>query len=304
VGAGALATQLPYNFIGAAEAPRLRAPRAARARPRCAAPSARTARWAARSTPSCENGVWVRQEPVFDSPINLGAHCAKGASIREHGHGEHRLKYPMKLENGKYQKISWEQAYDEVGEKLLAIKKESGPDAVFWIGSSKHNNEQAYLMRKFVSLLGHQQLRPPGAHLPLDHGGRRREHLGLRRDDQLLQRHAEHQVRAVHRLERGRGAPGVGAAHAARQGERRQDDRGRPALHAHRGQGRRVRAHPLGHRHPLPVRPAAPHLPERLGRQEVHQRPRLRHGQGARGSARQVDARQGRGGLRRARGAD
>ena len=35
-----------------------------------------------------ENGVWVRQEPVFDSPINLGAHCAKGAALREHGHGE------------------------------------------------------------------------------------------------------------------------------------------------------------------------------------------------------------------------
>ena len=44
-----------------------------------------------------QNGVWVRQEPVFDSPINLGAHCAKGAALREHGHGEHRLKYPMKL---------------------------------------------------------------------------------------------------------------------------------------------------------------------------------------------------------------
>ena len=29
-----------------------------------------------------ENGVWVRQEPVFDSPINLGAHCAKGAALR------------------------------------------------------------------------------------------------------------------------------------------------------------------------------------------------------------------------------
>ena len=34
-----------------------------------------------------QNGVWVRQEPVFDSPLNLGAHCAKGASVREHGHG-------------------------------------------------------------------------------------------------------------------------------------------------------------------------------------------------------------------------
>ncbi|MCJ7799487.1 MAG: twin-arginine translocation signal domain-containing protein, partial [Polaromonas sp.] len=43
-----------------------------------------------------ENGVWVRQEAVFDSPINLGAHCAKGAALREHGHGEYRLRYPMK----------------------------------------------------------------------------------------------------------------------------------------------------------------------------------------------------------------
>src|SRR6188474_800193 len=101
-----------------------------------------------------QNGVWVRQEPVFDSPLNLGAHCAKGASIREHGHGEHRLKSPMKLVNGKYQKISWEQAINEIGDKLNAIKKESGPDAVFWVGSSKHSNEQSYLLRKFVSYFG------------------------------------------------------------------------------------------------------------------------------------------------------
>jgi formate dehydrogenase major subunit len=100
------------------------------------------------------NGVWVGQEPVFDSPINLGAHCAKGASVREHGHGEMRLKYPMKLVDGKYQKISWEQALREISEKLLAIRKQHGPDAVYWIGSSKHNNEQAYLLRKFVSMWG------------------------------------------------------------------------------------------------------------------------------------------------------
>jgi formate dehydrogenase major subunit len=101
-----------------------------------------------------ENGVWVRQEPVFDSPINMGAHCAKGASIREHGHGDHRLKTPMKLVNGKYQRISWKQALDEVCAKLLDLRKTSGPDSTFWVGSSKHNNEQAYLMRKFVSFFG------------------------------------------------------------------------------------------------------------------------------------------------------
>jgi formate dehydrogenase major subunit len=101
-----------------------------------------------------QNGVWVRQETAFESPLNMGAHCAKGASVREHGHGEHRLRYPMKLVDGKYQRISWQQAIDEVGDQLLQIRERSGQDAVFWIGSSKHNNEQAYLMRKFVSMWG------------------------------------------------------------------------------------------------------------------------------------------------------
>jgi len=101
-----------------------------------------------------ENGVWVRQEPVFDSPINLGAHCAKGAALREHGHGEYRLRYPMKLVNGKYERISWDTALTEISAKMLELRKASGPDSVYFIGSSKHNNEQAYLMRKFVSFWG------------------------------------------------------------------------------------------------------------------------------------------------------
>ena len=101
-----------------------------------------------------ENGVWVRQEPVFDSPINLGAHCAKGAALREHGHGEYRLKYPMKLVGGQYQRISWDQALEEIGTKMLELRAQSGPDSIFVVGSSKHNNEQAYLMRKWVSFWG------------------------------------------------------------------------------------------------------------------------------------------------------
>jgi formate dehydrogenase major subunit len=101
-----------------------------------------------------ENGVWTRQEPVFDSPINLGAHCAKGASLREHGHGEYRLRYPMKLVNGKYQRITWDEAYTGIVAKMKSLREASGPDSVYFIGSSKHNNEQAYLLRKFVSFWG------------------------------------------------------------------------------------------------------------------------------------------------------
>ena len=100
-----------------------------------------------------ENGVWIRQEPVFDSPLNLGAHCAKGAALREHGHGEYRLKTPMKLVGNKYERISWDQALNEISAKMLDLKKQSGVDSVFVVGSSKHNNEQAYLMRAWWSQL-------------------------------------------------------------------------------------------------------------------------------------------------------
>ncbi len=101
-----------------------------------------------------DNGVWTGQEPAFDHPFNLGAHCAKGASVREHGHGERRLKYPTKLENGKWKRVSWDTAVNEIGDKMLEIREQSGPDSVYWLGSAKYNNEQAYLFRKFYALWG------------------------------------------------------------------------------------------------------------------------------------------------------
>jgi len=101
-----------------------------------------------------DNGVWVGQEAGFDSPINLGAHCAKGAAVREHAHSERRLRYPMKLEGGKWKKVSWDQAINEIGDKMLDIRKSSGPDSVYWLGSAKFNNEQSYLFRKFYAFWG------------------------------------------------------------------------------------------------------------------------------------------------------
>ncbi|MGQ0655785.1 MAG: molybdopterin-dependent oxidoreductase, partial [Betaproteobacteria bacterium] len=151
VGAGAAAANLPFSLVGRAQAQPAAGPQTETRRTVCTHCSVGCAIDAV-----IENGVWVRQEPVFDSPFNLGSHCAKGAAIREHGitHDSHRLKAPMKLEGGKWQRISWDQALAEVSQKLLQIRKESGADATFWIGSSKHNNEQAYLLCKFVRLFG------------------------------------------------------------------------------------------------------------------------------------------------------
>jgi formate dehydrogenase major subunit len=153
-GAGAFASQLPYGVIGKADAADQAAGKVEVKRTVCTHCSVGCSVDAV-----VQNGVWIRQEPVFDSPLNLGAHCAKGASVREHGMHEHshRLKSPMKLVDGKWQKMSWDDAIKEVGDRLLAIRNDKvkgGPDAVFWIGSSKHSNEQSYLLRKFVSFWG------------------------------------------------------------------------------------------------------------------------------------------------------
>jgi formate dehydrogenase major subunit len=101
-----------------------------------------------------QNGVWVGQEPDFDSPINLGAHCAKGASVREHGTGDRRVKYPMQLVDGKWKRISWDDAIETIGNKLLEIREKSGPDSLFFCGSSKASNEGSYLQRKFAAFWG------------------------------------------------------------------------------------------------------------------------------------------------------
>ena len=100
------------------------------------------------------NGVWIGQEPVYDSPINRGSHCCKGAAVRDDVLSQRRLRYPVKLVDGKWVRLSWDQAVEEIGDKLLAIREKSGPDSVYWLGSAKFTNEAAYLNRKLAAFWG------------------------------------------------------------------------------------------------------------------------------------------------------
>ena len=105
-------------------------------------------------TAEVSNGVWIGQEPSWESPINRGSHCAKGAAVRELVHGDRRLRYPMKLVNGQWTRVSWDQAINEICDKLTAIRGSSGPDSVYWLGSAKFTNEGAYLFRKLGAFWG------------------------------------------------------------------------------------------------------------------------------------------------------
>ncbi|MBC8129522.1 MAG: formate dehydrogenase subunit alpha [Rhizobiaceae bacterium] len=105
-------------------------------------------------TAEVQNGVWTGQEPSWGSPINRGTHCAKGAALREIVHGDRRLKYPLKLVDGAWQRLSWEQAIAEIGDKMTEIRETSGADAMYMLGSAKFTNEGAYLFRKFGAFWG------------------------------------------------------------------------------------------------------------------------------------------------------
>ena len=100
------------------------------------------------------NDIWIGQEPGWDSPINRGSHCAKGAAVRDDVHSDRRLRYPMKMVNGSWSRLSWAQAIDQIGDKLLDIRQKAGPESVYWLGSAKFTNEAAYLNRKFAAFWG------------------------------------------------------------------------------------------------------------------------------------------------------
>jgi formate dehydrogenase major subunit len=101
-----------------------------------------------------DNGVWVGQEPWYEHPINQGSLCSKGAAAREHVISEKRLRYPMKLEDGKWKRISWDTAMSEITDKLKDIRKKYGPDSMMILGSAHHTNEAAYAIRKFAAFWG------------------------------------------------------------------------------------------------------------------------------------------------------
>jgi len=89
----------------------------------------------------CPTEVFVRNDRVVyhkgnpESPNNIGSRCAKGMASWHVTQDPDRLKYPMlrttdKGEPGRFKRISWDEAYAFIAEKLKRIASEYGPEAV------------------------------------------------------------------------------------------------------------------------------------------------------------------------------
>jgi anaerobic selenocysteine-containing dehydrogenase len=81
-----------------------------------------------------ENGRFVGIEGMEESPINKGKLCPKAYGSMQWVYSPQRLKYPLKRigkrGEGKFAKISWDEAIDIIATKLLEQKEQYGPETL------------------------------------------------------------------------------------------------------------------------------------------------------------------------------
>mgnify|MGYP005843089819 CR=1 FL=1 len=92
-----------------------------------------------------------------DHPLNKGALCPKGLASLEYLYHPQRLRQPMKRTGkrgeGKWRRVSWEEAIEFTGKNLVNIKDRFGPETIaFMRGAAKGVQDE--LLARFANLVG------------------------------------------------------------------------------------------------------------------------------------------------------
>ena len=82
-----------------------------------------------------EDNKIINVRPDPGCPRSHGYCCRKGRSAKYHIAHKDRLLYPKKRVGDHYERISWEQAYKEIGEKGRAILDKHGPRSFAILGA-------------------------------------------------------------------------------------------------------------------------------------------------------------------------
>lgn len=99
---------------------------------------------------STSNGEILSIQAPYEAEANGGHTCLKGRYAFKFYNHPDRLKSPMIKRNGKFEEVSWDEAYDHIASELTRIKESNGPDAIAGISSARTPNEENYLMQKFI----------------------------------------------------------------------------------------------------------------------------------------------------------
>ncbi len=91
-----------------------------------------------------------------DFPTNHGTLCSKGLAFKQLVYHPDRLKYPLKRATGKgegkWQRITWDEALDTIANKITQVKDEYGAESVL-LGYGTGRNYESFLYR-FANILG------------------------------------------------------------------------------------------------------------------------------------------------------
>lgn len=111
-----------------------------------------------------QDGRITRIEGDPDSPLNKGALCAKGLASLQHVYNPARIQYPLVRTGGrgegKWRKISWNEALNGIAAQLERIKGEFGVEAIA-IGQGTGRHHFSFTIR-FANALGTPNWCAPG----------------------------------------------------------------------------------------------------------------------------------------------
>jgi len=99
-----------------------------------------------------KDGKVIKVEGDPDDPISHGTMCTKGLSVTQTAYHPNRILHPMKKANGKWERISWDEALDTIATKFQAIVDEFGPEYIV-VGQGTGRDYESHLYR-FANLLG------------------------------------------------------------------------------------------------------------------------------------------------------
>lgn len=113
-----------------------------------------------------KNGIVWREEQAMDNPASNSDYpdynplgCQKGCSFHSSIYSEERVTHPLKRVgergSGEWQRVSWDEALDEVAESIVDGIEEFGPDSFILDGAHFHAGAVAYSgVYRFNAILG------------------------------------------------------------------------------------------------------------------------------------------------------
>jgi len=104
-----------------------------------------------------KDGKVVASQGDPDAPVNKGLNCIKGYFLPKILYGQDRLTQPLLRKkngkfdkNGKFEPVSWDEAFDVMADKWKAALKKTGPTAIGMFGSGQWTVWEGYAASKLI----------------------------------------------------------------------------------------------------------------------------------------------------------